>query len=463
MTPKLSSMAFMIIALGCSYSMSKAQNIGPELTKEQMREDLDQAVSVTKRAWAYTEYKKANFGVDLDDIHKTLIERIDQASTTADFVEILQRFVACLKDGHSWLTVPDDSADSPQKQWPFRVREVEEGIAVSEADANSGINVGDLLLEVDAVPVQQLIDARMLRTSASSDAGRRYNAIKNLIRTPKGELACKFQHPDGAIFDVTVQTKTPTAQKNDEATIEHRFIDDKIGYVRVASMRQDYGIWSEGGKTPEALQRALDAKKTGIREAFENLKDSKAIILDLRDNGGGSDALGHYLAQFLVDPDKFPNYYCLQTQVSEDLRRLPDFQHLKNIPEGTTIAPAPIAIMREKDIRAYKGKLVVLINEGCFSATDNFISYLANCRPEARFVGRPNHGGSGAPRKIVTLKNSKVALTFCVMRVWDVNNHMIEGNPIHPHIPVKWTRNDLIKKADPDLTAAIQEAHRLLN
>jgi carboxyl-terminal processing protease len=463
MTPKLSLIALVIIGLACSCSTSKAQDIGSELTKEQMREDLDQAVSVTKRAWAYTEYKKANFGVDLDDIHKMLIEKTDQASTTADFVEILQRFVACLKDGHSWLTVPENRAASQQRQWPFRVREVQEGIAVSEADANSGINVGDLLLEVDAVPVQQLIDARMLRTSASSDVGRRYNAIKSLIRTPKGVLACKFQRPDGTIVDVTVQTKTPTAQNSDEATIEHRSIDDKIGYVRVASLTQDYEIWSNGGKTPAALQRALAAKKTGIREAFENLKDSKAIILDLRDNGGGSDALGHYLAQFVVDADKFPNYYSLQTQISEDLLRLPDFQYLKSAKAGTTIAPTPTAIMREKDIRPYKGELIVLINEGCFSATDNFISYLANCRPEARFVGRPNHGGSGAPRKIVTLKNSNVALTFCVMRVWDVNNHMIEGNPIHPHIQVKWTRNDLIEKADPDLTAAIQEAHRLLN
>ena len=75
-----------------------------------------------------------------------------------------------------------------------------------------------------------------------------------------------------------------------------------MGYLRLPSFAQDMKLWEEGGRNPISLQAALETKKTALREAFADLMVARAMILDLRGNGGGSDALGHFLATSSVTP-----------------------------------------------------------------------------------------------------------------------------------------------------------------
>ena len=56
---------------------------------------------------------------------------------------------------------------------------------------------------------------------------------------------------------------------------------------------------------------------------------------------------------------------------------------------------------------------------------------------------------------VAVLEHSKAALTLCVMQVWRPSGELIEGRPVRPHVPVRWTRADLVAGRDPDLAAAI--------
>src|SRR5262249_23051461 len=82
-------------------------------------------------------------------------------------------------------------------------------------------------------------------------------------------------------------SKLREQRPKDSATLT--FFDD--------SMIADLKINQFGGK---ANDKNLDAY---IREAFSQIdkKKSRALILDLRDNGGGADELGKLLLSFLVD------------------------------------------------------------------------------------------------------------------------------------------------------------------
>jgi len=175
----------------------------------------------------------------------------------------------------------------------------------------------------------------------------------------------------------------------------------------------------------------------------------------LRGNGGGSDALGHFLAHFLCDTAAHPIYYSLSTRISEDLLALPEFADRKAIPTSDIDRRSPIELLAEKGGRRYQGNLAVLMDEGCFSACDCFLNYLAIAAPKTVFVGRPNGAGAGAPRRIVTLPHSKMIITFCVMQVWDLKGQLIESRPLEPTVPVKWTREDLMQGRDPDMEAAL--------
>jgi C-terminal processing protease CtpA/Prc len=180
------------------------------------------------------------------------------------------------------------------------------------------------------------------------------------------------------------------------------------------------------------------------------------MILDLRGNGGGSDALGHFLAKFLCDTTAHPVYYTLAAHVSEDLLALPEFAAYRTAPASARNRRQPIQLLPEKEVQRYQGKLAVLMDEGCFSACDCFLNYLAVAAPATVFVGRPNGAGAGAPRPLVTLPRSQMVITFCVMRVWNLNDQLIESRPLKPTVPVRWTLDDLQQGRDPDLEAALR-------
>jgi len=99
-----------------------------------------------------------------------------------------------------------------------------------------------------------------------------------------------------------------------------------------------------------------------------------------------------------------------------------------------------------------------LINEGCFSATDNFAACIDDLHPNVIFVGQGTNGGTGAPRKLITLKHSKAEIYFCIMRVRSPKGRMIEGRGTKPDIEVRLSREDVLKGSDPVLDIAIKNA-----
>ena len=99
--------------------------------------------------------------------------------------------------------------------------------------------------------------------------------------------------------------------------------------------------------------------------------------------------------------------------------------------------------------------LVVLIDAGSFSVTDNVCAALHDLRPDARFVGQPTGGGTGAPRPF-PLPRTGATTTFCTMRVWSPNGTLIEGRGTVPHLAVTPSAEDVANGFDRALDAALR-------
>ncbi|MFY9341534.1 MAG: S41 family peptidase [Planctomycetota bacterium] len=179
------------------------------------------------------------------------------------------------------------------------------------------------------------------------------------------------------------------------------------------------------------------AEAAAIHAAFAQVAGSKALLLDLRGNGGGTDLLGMAVASCLLPKDSV--YYRLASRGWFGWSRL---------------SPHRLRVAGDDPPR-FAGQLLVLIDEGVFSTTDNLCRCLDDLHPDVTFVGRPTGGGTGAPRQCVTLTHSGALITFCTMRVAGPRGELIEGRGTVPDVPVPRTRDGVLAGRDVDLAAAL--------
>jgi C-terminal processing protease CtpA/Prc len=463
--PALISLLSIVTGEAVPAAVAEPPGAEAPFTRQQMEEDLRQLAAVTRRAWAYAEDKQANFGVDVDRLLAEALGRLDGVTTRADFAGVLAEFMAGLREGHAEVGVAH-LEPVPARRWPFRLAEVREGLIIVGLDPSvgrdAGLDVGDLVKTIDGRPVEEYVRAAWRRTSASGDGARRKLAIARLGPTDAATLTVEAERLDGAKVTAAVKTiprdapppapvKTPFA--------EGRVLEGNVGYVRIPSFSYNTAAFAKARTTGDRDQVLAPAKRE-IDQAFAAVADTPALVLDLRGNGGGYDLLGVYLAEHLLAGDFV--YYSTWRRRSPDLEQHPDHAA---IPREYWERKLPWQPRKVPDLRhaggpVYAGRLLVLINEHCFSATDNLCACLADLHPNVRFVGRPTNGGTGGPTVIAKLKHSQADVQFCVLQVWSPAGRLIEGRGTKPDVPVQWTRADVIEKRDPDLAAALWEAQR---
>ncbi len=439
-----------------------------KLSRSQMAEDLVQLFAVTRRAYAYRDEKKEQYGVNLDRMQADALKRLDTVKSNADFGNLLKEVIAGLRDGHCEVFAGHLVAPKP-RAWPLLLRSVKEGVLVTGIDyslVGAGIEIGDLLQEVNGRAIKDWVDEAARTVSASTDGARRRIALQRVIATADASIKVTVQHVKGARTTITVKTGPPLRQPAEPNLADPpegkfaagRVLKGGVGYIRIPSF-----AWETTERKRAKTDADLDASGKPARDhidaAFKAVSGTKALVLDLRGNPGGWDNLGAYVASHLL-PGAF-RYYTLQTRYSPELRLIDKFPTPPPDGWGPKLDWVPRkTVFSFFQGKPYAGRLVVLTNEEVFSAADCLAAALADLHPNVRFVGRPTHGGSGGPRELVKLKHSGIGVQLCTMRVWGPKGRLIEGHGTRPDVPVEWTREDVLKVRDPDLEVALKNLRR---
>ncbi len=200
---------------------------------------------------------------------------------------------------------------------------------------------------------------------------------------------------------------------------------------------------------------AISVAKTEIDMAFSEAENSTGIILDLRNNGGGFELLSSYVAEHLVSGNF--TYFELERQDSSLLRSQVGYRDLRSDAFNVRRPEQPRMRQRIRHFggQQFTGPLVVLINERCFSTTDNLCACLQDLRPKTKFVGRPTNGGTGEPAIVDNLINSGAKIQLCVSRVYSPKGRMIEGTGTKPDLMVEPDRDSLLQGRDLAIEAAM--------
>ena len=196
----------------------------------------------------------------------------------------------------------------------------------------------------------------------------------------------------------------------------HDHGQDSIGYIRVSSFAQ--GL-SEGN----------------INSALSRLSGCRALIIDIRDNGGGQVTNSDLLASHFIDAPRVVGY----------------MSH-KRGPRHDDFAPRVELRLRPVDrgVRWLR-PVVLLVDRGVYSAANDFTLRMSRL-PLVTIMGQPTGGGGGLPMSS-ELPNGW-SVRYSASRTYDAEGRDIEQG-IKPDLALSFEREAAIRGYDTMIEGAV--------
>jgi carboxyl-terminal processing protease len=346
------------------------------------------------------------------------------AASDDDYWELLDKMTGELRDSHTRV-------ESPRQVEQMKNRESHSlGIGVAElaghlvltsvnpdSDAYwAGARAGMRILSIDGKDA--LTHYRELVAAAresSTPWARPRGALRKINSGVSGsKVTMHFLRPDGSQIAATLERRKFSVPP----TMSHRRLPSGYGYVRFSGF-------------DESLRRRVLA-------AIDSLKDTPGLILDLRNNGGGSGAFAAALLSTFFEQDRKGMKVLTRTGKPVSIFFV---DIIKNDP-----------VLKGSGKEAYSKPLVILVNQGSASASE-VVAGTAQDLGRATVIGERTCGCLLGYLGYADLPGGG-QLAYSEVGYVTTKGKRIEGEGVLPDIDVKLTQDDYVNNRDRALEAA---------
>jgi carboxyl-terminal processing protease len=339
--------------------------------------------------------------------------------------------IATLRDAHTRVYAPGESSEWDRPAFVgvgISLSEIGDQIVVarvtrgSEAES-AGVRAGDELRRVDGEPVRAAIARRAADgVVASTDAASHLSAIAHLFDGARDSFV-KLDLTDARGRERTVSLRRELEVRAPQLDV--RRVGSGVAIVR-------FDLFTQGVAT--AFVRAISGEDA--RGIARNLRGARALIIDLRGNGGGeSEAMIDAASAFL--PAGTP----LGTFTDRAGRNVSAPQT-----RGAMLFAADA-------IKSFRGAVVVLTGTRTASAAEIFVAALQDAH-RAQVLGERTCGCVLAIRERHQLPDGG-ALDISELDYRTARGARLEGTGVAPDETIAPTRRDIEAGRDPVLTRAV--------
>ena len=396
--------------------------------------DADKLAGLSE-LWAQARYSFANFWhvstLDWDQTYHDFIPQVLATPSTADYYKVLQRFYAQLQDGHSNVYPPEAVNTSPM---PLRTRLVEGHLLVLGTRRPGfdlqDVRPGDEILSINGDPAVAWARRNVepfVSASTPQDRDNRTFGNQLFFTTEGTTFDLAIASPGRAARKVTFTV--PLYQKSETSLFELRMLPGNIALVALNGFDDDTAAKEWDKHWPE-------------------ISKAKAVILDLRENGGGSDAVGAHILATLIDKPT-PGELSRSTRWIASYRAWGIAQTPKRFPVET-LDPDPA--------RHFAGPVVLLTSPRTFSAGEDMVVVFKQAH-RGQIIGEPTGGSTGQPL-VVKLPGGGIA-RICTKHDSFADGTEFVGLGVQPDIPAHLSVNDIRTGKDSVLDTAISTLQRM--
>lgn len=213
-------------------------------------------------------------GVDWGALRAEMRPRAAEAHGEAELYALLRRMLGSLRDPHTRVYAPGESNDWRVHRYVsigVAVRELSGQFVVTDVERDSqarraGLRAGDAVLALDGVPAARLVERRLKEQNAPDSASARLVSVAHLFDGEPGS-------------HVSVTFARAGEKKEREATLR-REPRTRLPSFDVEEEEHGVRLVRFNIFTPEVAAQFTRALR-------DELKGARALVIDLRENGGG--------------------------------------------------------------------------------------------------------------------------------------------------------------------------------
>jgi len=381
---------------------------------------------------------------DWNNVYKEYIGKVQKTKNDYEYYRLLQKFCAYLKDGHTNIWLPKEMRDNIYNTnfgaYRLFVTNVDGKAIITRVNKSkkAEIPIGTEIISVNGIKTKKYIDDYVWPyISASTDYVRQDLAVSYMLEGYIGrEYELELKLPNGSIESLTV-THARTIEKDvypvfeDNEVVELKWYDD-IAYLSLNS----FNDWETSIK---------------FNEKVPELQKAKALIVDLRNNGGGKERVGKVILHHLTNdtifygPKSQSRLYIPTLKAWNQERYYHDFPY----------RPDTLGIGDRNLLKTTRVVVptAILIGHGTASAAEDFLIY-ADKQEHMIKIGQSTYGSTGMPL-MFNLPNNGIA-RVCTKKDTYPDGREFVGVGIQPDIQVAKSLSDYIENKDPVLEKAIE-------
>jgi carboxyl-terminal processing protease len=363
-------------------------------------------------------------GVDWREARRQLRPLAAEARGRVELYAVMRRMLGLLRDPHTRVFAPGESADWRVQRYVsvgVSVRELAGQVVVTDVERDSeaeeaGVRAGDAVLALDGEPAAALVARRAAERGGGDSPSVRLIAAAHLFEGERGTtVRLTYARPGERRAREAVLRREPRTRL---PSFEVRGQGDGVRLVR-------FNIF-----TPEVAARFTRALK-------DELKGARALVIDLRDNGGGEAESMADLASTLLP-------------AGLSLGRFTDRAGAVRLEPHTRAALLSTADSFER----FRRPVVLLTNARTASAAEVFAAALRETN-RASVIGEATCGCVLGIRRRHRLPDGGV-LDVSEMDYHTAGGTRLEGTGLRPDVTVEPTRETLRRRQDRALERALE-------
>ncbi len=403
------------------------------------RENLgeDEKLAGLAKFWSEVKYNFVYVDklkeLDWDRLYLETIPKVRATTSTLEYYRVLAELCARLQDGHTNVYPGPELRKLMMARPMFSTHFVEGKVLVREvfdpALAAKGVQPGVEVAAVNGEPSVAYAQRELvpvISASTPQDMERRAYGFHFLAGAQKDVLRVGFRTAAGKAFELEtprVDIETFIKAAYGREPFELRMLPGNVAYVALNSFGDD---------------RAADAYVA----AFERIAKASALVIDVRNNGGGNSHVGYRVLATLVDKPFATSAWSTRQYLPSYRawnKPMPDFaQQAGNWePDGK---------------RHFTGPVAVLTSGATYSAAEDF-AVAFDAMKRGLIVGEATGGSTGQPL-LVSLPGGGSARICTKADTYPDGTRWV-GKGIRPAVAVKPTLADLRRGRDTVLEAAL--------